>query len=79
VSAADLKRGASPPREPRPPVYGVCPRCGREGAFAWAGAGYYRCHGRRCGASSRRDEIKAAPARGAPAAKQALLFEEGAS
>jgi tRNA(Ile2) C34 agmatinyltransferase TiaS len=76
LSAADLKRRPSPTRAANPPVYGVCPRCGRIGAFVWAGAGMYRCPGRSCGRAFPRGEVRDAPPRAAkPRARQADLFE----
>jgi hypothetical protein len=71
-------RGASP-RVERPPVHGICPKCGKIGVFTWAGAGMYRCHHRKCGIAVPREEIKDAPVRRVSKAKQNLLFEEGVS
>jgi tRNA(Ile2) C34 agmatinyltransferase TiaS len=76
MSAAGMKRQGRAAAPDRTPVWGVCPRCGRIGAFVWAGAGMYRCPGRSCGRAFPRGEVRDAPPRAAkPRSRQADLFE----
>jgi hypothetical protein len=66
------------PRIDRPPIHGICPRCGRVGEMRQDGAGLFRCQGRRCGAAFPLREVREVPRPG-PAPRQAELFGEADS